>query len=370
MGLTALQSRGDGLGASSVGEYRGATTALRFGDSQAEVAALLTGCGVYDAGFRAKVSVSGSDRVRWLNGMVTNNVRDLAVDQGVYAFLLNPLGHILGDLYAYNRGESIMVDTDCNQVEKILETFDHYIIMDDVAVKNRSEEITAVGISGPKSREVLVKVGFRLPQLQALRSHTIQCECDGGCLTCTIVRSDVPAGESYEIWLAPAEAKPLWDSLVKAGATPAGSEALEVRRILSGVPRYGVDIRERDLPQETEQARALNFNKGCYIGQEIVERIRSRGAVHRKFSGFVAESAVTSGSRILAGEKEVGEVTSAASVKLANHGTHVALGYIRREIGVPGREVRIGTIPARVAAVPIFEKLFIEAERPLEQKPA
>jgi folate-binding protein YgfZ len=370
MGLTALQSRGDGLGAASAGEYRGATTAQRFGDPQAELAALLSGCGVCDLGFRTKISVRGSDRVRWLNGMVTNNVRDLAVDQGVYAFLLNPLGHILADLYAYNRGESIMVETDRNQVEKILETFDHYIIMDDVAIKDLSEEITAIGIMGPKSREILAKVGFRLPLLQALAPHTVPCECDCGCSTCTIVRSDVPGGESYEIWLAPAEARSLWDSLVKAGATPVGSEALEMQRILSGMPRYGVDIRERDLPQETEQARALNFNKGCYIGQEIVERIRSRGAVHRKFCGFVAESAVTPGSKIVAGEKEVGEVTSAASVKLVDHGTNVALGYIRREVGVPGREVKIGTIPAKVAAVPIFEKLSSEQKRPLEQRPA
>jgi folate-binding protein YgfZ len=368
MRLTALQSRADGLGATGVGEYRGATTALRFGDAPTELAALLTACGVYDLGFRAKISVSGSDRVRWLNGMVTNNVRDLAVDQGVYAFLLNPVGHILGDLYAYNRGESIVVDTDRNQVEKILETFDHYIIMDDVEIKNLSEEITAIGISGPQSREILAKVGFRLPQLQALRPHTIQCQCDCGCQTCTIVRSDAPGAESYEIWLAPAEARSLWDSLVKAEATRVGSEALEMQRILSGIPRYGVDIRERDLPQETEQARALNFNKGCYVGQEIVERIRSRGAVHRKFSGFVAESAVTAGSKIAAGEKEVGEVTSATSVKLTNHATNVALGYIRREVSAPGREVKIGTIPAQVAAVPIFEKLFIEQERPLEQK--
>jgi len=370
MGLTALQSRGQGLGAASVGEYRGATTALRFAGSQTELAALRTGCGAYDLGFRAKISVSGSDRVRWLNGIVTNNVRDLAVDRGVYAFLLNPQGHILGDVYAYNRGESIMVDTDCNQVEKILGTFEHYIIMDDVEIKNLSEQITAIGIGGPKSREALAKLGFRLPELHALGAHTVQCECDCGCLTCTVVRGDAPAGESYEIWLAPAEAKSLWDSLMKADATAVGSEALEMQRILSGVPRYGVDIRERDLPQETEQARALNFSKGCYIGQEIVERIRSRGAVHRMFSGFVAESAVTSGSKILSGGKEVGEVTSAASVQLANQDTNVALGYIRREVAAPGREVKIGTIPAKVAAVPILEKLFIEGERPWEQKPA
>src|SRR5271165_2057779 len=128
MGNTALQANGEGLGAASVGEYRGATTAAHFGDPQAEFAALRGGCGMYDLGFRAKISLTGGDRVRWLNGMVTNNIRDMAAGRGVYAFLLNPQGKILGDLYTYNRGESIDIDTDCGQVEKILATFDHFII--------------------------------------------------------------------------------------------------------------------------------------------------------------------------------------------------------------------------------------------------
>ncbi len=153
MGQTALQIHGEGLGAVSAGEYRGATTAARFGDPQAEFEALRNACGVYDLGYRAKISLTGGDRVRWLNGMVTNNIRDLGADRGVYAFLLNPQGHILGDIYAYNRTsrESIMVDTDFGQAEKILATFDHYIIMDDVEVTNLSEQLTALGIAGPKS---------------------------------------------------------------------------------------------------------------------------------------------------------------------------------------------------------------------------
>ena len=93
--------------------------------------------GVYDLSSRAKISLTGSDRVRWLNGMVTNNIRDLEPGHGVYAFLLNPQGHILGDLYAYNRGESLLVDTDQSQVEKILAVFDKYIIMDDVEVADQ-----------------------------------------------------------------------------------------------------------------------------------------------------------------------------------------------------------------------------------------
>src|SRR5208337_2396800 len=279
MGLTALQVHGEGLGAASTGEYRGAMTAARFGDPPAEWRALRTACGVYDLGFRAKISLTGGDRVRWLNGMVTNNIRDLAAGHGVYAFLLNPQGRILGDLYAYNRGESITVDTDRSQVEKILATFEHYIIMDDVEVQRMSSpdggvrgstdgsvgssmdggsterenftghgaadassarEVTTLGIGGPRAPEVMKKAGIDFPGLQPLQLHEIQCDCDCGCVTCTIARTDGPV-ESYEIWLEPVHVRPLWDALVKAGATPAGSEALELERIVSGIPLYGVD---------------------------------------------------------------------------------------------------------------------------------
>ncbi|HSY91454.1 MAG TPA: glycine cleavage T C-terminal barrel domain-containing protein [Candidatus Binatus sp.] len=378
MGLTALQIHGDGLGAAAAGEYkaseyRGATTAARFGDPQAEFAALRGGCGVYDLGFRAKISLTGGDRVRWLNGMTTNNIRDLSVGQGVYAFLLNPQGHILGDVFAYNLGDSIAVDTDSGQVEKILATFDHFIIMDDVEVMNLSEQLTALGVAGPNCGEVLTAAGFVIPEMQALQVTSVTWQGT----ECRLVRGedlghDSPEHVAYEIWLAPARVRALWDALLAAGATPVGSEALELQRIVSGIPRYGVDIRERDLPQETEQARALNFNKGCYVGQEIVERIRSRGAVHRKFTGFVAEGAaqIAAGTKIVAGEKEVGEITSAASLQFRGGNKTVALGYIRREVGVPGREVTIGGAKATVVQLPVADSVLLPEERSLESRPA
>jgi len=372
MGITALQAQGEGLGAACVSEYRGATTAARFGDPRAEFAALRTGCGVYDLGFRNKISLTGGDRVRWLNGMVTNNIRDLAAGHGVYAFLLNPQGHILGDLYAYNRGESIVVDTDRSQVEKILATFDHYIIMDDVEVANLGEQLTALGIAGPKSRVVLEAAGIAIPEAHPLEVFTPRCDCQCNCLECTVVHGEDAQHESYEIWIASKDVRKLWQALVDAGAAPVGSEALELDRIVSGVPRYGVDIRERDLPQETEQVRALNFNKGCYVGQEIVERIRSRGAVHRKFAGFLAEETVgiPAGTKVLAGEKEVGEITSAASLLLAGSTQTIALGYIRREVGVPGREVTIGTSKATVVQLPVEEARLSREAIPLEHQRA
>jgi folate-binding protein YgfZ len=231
--------------------------------------------------------------------------------------------------------------------------------MDDVEVKNLSDSITALGIAGPKSREVLAAAGIAIPETKPLQIFEVNCTCDCDCIQCTAVRAEDAAHESYELWLAPGDVRKTWDALVSHGATPVGSEALEVHRIASGIPLYGVDIRERDLPQETEQVRALNFNKGCYVGQEIVERIRSRGAVHRKFCGFLFEGiqAVAAGTKIVSGEKEVGEVTSATTVRFPNAEKTVALGYVRREIANPGRELMIGGVNATIVPLPVPEAL-------------
>jgi folate-binding protein YgfZ len=360
MAVTALQAQG--LAGASVGEYRGATTVARFGDLEAELAALRAACGVYDLGFRAKLSLTGGDRVRWLNGMVTNNIRDLAAGHGLYAFLLNPQGRILGDLYAYNRGESIVVDTDRSQSEKILATFDHYIIMDDVEVKDVTDEVSAVGISGPRGREVLIAAGFGVPKIQPLQMQSVTWQS----MECSLVCGEQA---NWEIWVSSSGARKLWDALLAAGARPVGFEALEVHRIESGIPAYGIDIRDRDLPQETEQERALNFNKGCYIGQEIVERIRSRGAVHRKFTGFVLNGTVATGSKVVSNGKEVGEITSIAELPIAGD-KRIALGYIRREVGTPGREVMVGSIGATVVQLPLTQEVSANHESSLEQRPA
>jgi folate-binding protein YgfZ len=367
MGITALQAHGKGLGESRVSEYRGAETPAVFDNLRDEFRALRTGCAVYDLGFRARISLKGSDRVRWLNGMVTNNIRDLAEGHGVYAFLLNPQGHILGDLYAYNRGGMITVDTDRNQLEKILVTFDHYIIMDDVEVQDLSNNITALGVAGPSAREVLTRAGF-VADLQPLQISSISFEGVEG----SIARTDDESIPAYEIWLSADSVRPAWDRLIADGAKPVGSEALELHRIVSGIPRYGVDIRERDLPQETEQTRALNFSKGCYVGQEIVERIRSRGAVRRTFAGFVAAdgSRIIPGTKILAAEKEVGEITSSAVIDLTTQPKSVALGYIRREAAIPGKEVVIGSSTGCVSKMPLPDSALFGKPDSLEQRPA
>ena len=319
-----------------------------------EFHALTSTCGVCELRWRAKIRLTGSDRVRWLNGMVTNNIRDLAVGQGVYSFLLNPQGHILGDLYVYNCGDAFLIDIDQAQLEKILATFDHYIIMDDVEVTQIGEQFASIGIFGPSSAGVLASAGLPLPELGPLQLV----ELDWRQSKILIVRGEHGSFPSYEIWIAPSRAHETLDALMVAGATQVSEQALELYRVALGIPRYGQDIRERDLPQETEQQRALNFNKGCYVGQEIVERIRSRGNVHRTFTGFsFPGKPAATGTKIQYQGKEIGEITSSATIPTSRGDHAVGLGYIRREIGVPGKEVQVGESVAIVAPPPFADLL-------------
>jgi len=334
-----------------LGEYRGAETALSFGDAAAEYAALRQRAGIFDLGWRSKLRVSGPDRVRWMNGMVTNNIADLPLDRGAYCFLLNVQGHILGDMYVYHRGEYLLVDTDAWQSDGLRGNLEKFIIMDDVEIASFDDQLTAIGVQGPQSETILKKSGVSIETADSL---SVQESTLAGKKT-TLVRSDIP--NRVELWIAPSDAAATWQALLAAGAEPAGVEALELDRIARGEPRYGQDIRERELPQETGQQRALHFQKGCYIGQEIVERIRSRGAVHRQFSGFIfGDFLPAPGAKIEAAGKEVGEITSTAALPGNNGGRRVGLGYIRQEAAQSAAPLTVGGAPTQVARLP-FENL-------------
>ena len=330
--------------------YRGAETAASFGDTAAEFRALLEGAAVFDLSWQAKLLLSGEDRVRWLNGMVTNNIRDLALNRGNYSFVLNAQGRNLGDLVAYNRGDYLLVTTDREQAPKLKELFDRYIIMDDVEIEDISDQLAAIGVAGPKATEILIAAGL---DATALTPGEVSDPVWQG-VGLSVARSVSPQMDGYEIWSTAENVDRVWDALVAAGAKPVGSEALELYRIARGVPRYGIDLRERDLPQETGQQHVLNFAKGCYVGQEIVERIRSRGNVHRIFVGFEVQGDTppAAADKIIADDKQVGEITSAARVPFAAGAGTLALGYIRREFAEPGTEVKIGERDAAVRVLP------------------
>lgn len=330
------------------------TWPAQFGKVTDEFAALKSTCGVYDLAQKAKIRLTGEDKVRWLNGMVTNNVRDLVQNHGVYAFLLNPQGHILGDMVVFHRADHLLLEADQVQLPKLLATFEHYIIMDDVEVANVSDSLATVGVTGPKSEAVLNAAGIKAPALEPLQLADLSWHD----IPVTIVQGEHAPYLSYEIWIAPEHGESLRKALQTAGATLVGQDALDLYRIAQGIPRYGQDIRERDLPQETEQQRALNFNKGCYVGQEIVERIRSRGNVHRKFTGFKIDGAApASGTKIQAQAKDIGEVTSSAVIPTLDGGQTVALGYLRREFAIPGKELEIAGSRAMVSDLPFQDLL-------------
>lgn len=331
------------------GEYRGVETAARFSESATELSALRSACGTYDLGWQSRMVVTGEDRQRWLNGMVTNNIRDLEQNHGLYCFLLTPQGRIVGDMYVHHRGDRMVIDTDTAQSEKLREVFERYIIMDDVEI-TAPEPRTATGVEGPRSQQLLAQAGLDVAGLQPLETKAFPGAIE-------VVNKSAGQHVSYEVSGPLAEIEKLWDQLRSAGASPVGFEALELWRVARGVPRYGQDISERYLPQETEQMQALHFSKGCYVGQEIVERIRSRGQVHRGFAGFAVadpNAEITPGTKVQREGKDVGEITSVATLPSTN-GTpsrKLALGYIRREAAKPGTEVQINGVSAQVSNLP------------------
>jgi folate-binding protein YgfZ len=333
-----------------MGEYSEVETALSFGGVDREFRELRSGCAVYDLGWRAKVMVSGTDRVRWMNGMVTNNIKNLPVNRGNYNFVLNPQGRILGDLYAYNRGEYLLIDTERSQLESLLTLLRRYIIMDKVELMDKSSELSAIGVQGAKAAEVLNAIGIDEPGLEPMQLADLIWK--GTTITLTRMASDESV--TYEIWASAETLSLLWRAVVEAGAVPVGSDAIEKFRVMIAFPKYGIDIRDRDLPQETGQNHALNFTKGCYIGQEIVERIRSRGNVHRAFTKLRLAGEIASvGSKLQADGKDVGEITSVNRIPTENGEETIALGYVRREAVESGAKITYPGGEARPAESPI-----------------
>jgi folate-binding protein YgfZ len=328
--------------------YRGAQAIEQFSDPTAELTALLTSAGIYDLGWRRFIRASGEDRVRWLNGMVTNFVGNLDENTGCYAFVLNAQGRIQGDLDIYRRADSLWLETDASQVDALTAFLDHYIIMDDVTLEQQPQW-TALGVAGPAASTILAKAGLPVPSSPF---HLSESNWRGNEIVVTAAYS--PLIPRYEIWLQREHALEMWNELHAAGAERCGVEAVESLRMLEGTPAYSIDIAAKDLPQETNQMRALHFTKGCYLGQEIVERIHSRGNVHRTLTGFVlADAKPTPGTPLLAEGKPVGEITSVARIAVPGIGERVvALGTIRREALERKSDLTAGETVARPSTLP------------------
>lgn len=355
---TPLAAALSGLGTLSTRKQFGAETIASFWDTSRELQALLTNAGIYDLGWHSFLRCTGVDRVRWLNGMVTNSVAGLKKNQGCYAFVLNAQGRIQGDCSIFNFGDALWVETDRAQIATLSAFLEHYIIMDDVILE-AADDMTAIGIAGPHAWDILAAAGFSVPKLASMNLTEVSWRER----TLFLVSAYNPLVPRYEIWCSVQDVLELWNTLLKAGtalgALPCGADAVEQLRILEGTPAYSIDITERDLPQETNQMRALHFSKGCYLGQEIVERIRSRGNVHRTLHGFVVHGTgfpiPQPGTRVplFAEGQGVGELTSVARITLTGVDEKVlALGTIRREALERKSTLSAADVPVTPAETP------------------
>jgi folate-binding protein YgfZ len=351
--------------------YRGALTPRQLDAPEVETEALAFGAALHDLGWMRRVEVRGADRFRWLSGMVTNTVNDLFPNTGAWNLVLNAQGHIQGDLTVWRAGEEqspqrrsppnaekggsggrkseddpllgtpfagesgLQLEIAADQMDKLLAHLNKFIVMDDVELVSLGDEQvgeagseTAIGVSGPLAPEVLERVG--LPVIASAMAGT---SVDWNGWEVRILRDYGVLAPHYEFWLPTAGLAKLWSCLRTGGATPVGSASLEAFRIAEGIPAYGIDMVERDLPQETAQMRALHFSKGCYLGQEIVERIRTRGNVHRHLRPLELTGLVpASGTELkLEDGTAAGTITSAAELPLKNGARVFALGKMRAE---------------------------------------
>jgi glycine cleavage system T protein len=340
----------------TLGEYHGAIVPARFTDPIQEHQAVRVAAGLFDFSFRAKFALVGRDSAKFLHRIVSNDIKSLSAGQGIYAALLNPQGQILADLRVYAAQDRLLVDTDADLRAKAIQILSRYIIGDQVQVEPL--ETCALAFEGPQAPGLLEKtLHVDLPLLKEFEHFAT----NYAGFPVRVVRVSNAGEEGYEVWVGAKGMMGLWGAACgqapSYGMLPCGTEALESLRIEAGIPRYGSELGEDTLPLEANLMNALSFNKGCYIGQEIVERARSRGQVNWKLAGVVLESAQppAPGEKLTHDGNEVGEVTSAC-VSPTLHKT-IALAYVRKEHLQAGTRLQTASgASAQVASLPFYQR--------------
>ena len=301
--------------------------------------ALRRGAAWMDVSRRGRIIARGRDRARLLHNLTSNDVKKLQPGQGCYAFLLNPQGRIQADLMLFCFPEHFLIDTGSDLREKVRLHIRKYIIADQVELEDVTESTGSVALEGPEAAAVLHSLGAPAPA--AAYAHEPWGDM-------TIAAVSLTGQPGYRLYCGSAQTSGLIAKLSGAGARPAADEDERVVRIENGRPLYGEDIRETSLPQETQQMHAVSFTKGCYLGQEIVERIRAQGRVNKKLVrlAIAGSEAPAPGSKLLANGADAGEITSA--VLSPETGEVAALAYVRTNFAEAGTELNAGGNTARV----------------------
>lgn len=287
---------------------------------------------------RGKIRVTGEDAARLLHAMSTNDVAHLGEHAGLYAFFLSAQGRILADAYIYNLGASLFLDTEPETGAKLRDHLDKYIIADDATLDDETAALAAIGIEGPQSIAVVKALGAPVPE----KPYSVA-SWRGG----LVARVASTGPEGVRVFLPVVEKEQFIGTL---DIPEASTEEARLVRLEHGLPRYGEDISERYLVQETQQTQAVHTNKGCYLGQEIVERVRSRGQVHRVLLPVRLQSEVVpaAGTKLTANGNPAAEITSAAYSPAL--GEVVALAYVRTETAQAKPEMTVAGMDRPVRA--------------------
>ena len=333
-----------------LGEFNGCVLPQRFSDLDKEYRAAREAVALLDTNWHAFLMLGGRDRVKYLHAISSNDIKSLAQGRGAMALLLNPQGHILAEIEVYALAESLLVLSHASLREQTIATLKKYVIGSQVQIEDRTGQMGSCAVEGPRAAAVVEQAcGVTLADLAEMSAtDTIV-----GGISCQLLRRS-HFGQMGAEFLASREALPaVWRTLLAGvrgqGGEPIGMDAFHALRLEAGVPWYPADFNEAMIPHEAVlEETHISFTKGCYTGQEIVERVRSRGQVNRKrvslrFSTTAPPPAAT---KLRAGGSEVGFVTSAAFSPVA--GAAIGMGYVRREHVAPGSVVEFDGGTAKV----------------------
>lgn len=312
------------------------------------------GAGVIDLSSRGRLLLSGSEAVTFLNGLITNDMKTLAVNSWMPAAFPNVQGRLLAAVRIIHREDGFLIDTEAATQETVWKLLERFTLAGDFHITNLTSELAMLSLQGSKSAEVLSTVlgdAATVARQQVATAHT----ADGARIT--VIRASHTAEDGFDLFVSADQAESLRDSLTSAGAQALGADAWETLRVEAGLPLYGVDMDETNVVTEVNLEDAVSFTKGCYLGQEIIARIKYRGHVAKKLTGLILEdeASLDAGVRVFsADDKEIGRVTSSArSPGLART---IALAYVKYDYLAPGTKVKIISseqeFPATVAELP------------------
>ena len=340
-------------------EESGWILASHFGARLEEYEAVRSRVGLLDLCHYAALHLTGPDRVSYLQGMVTNDVKTLAPGAGLYAAILDVTGKILADLRVLCTEASFMLVLWEPLKQKVVTHLNRYLVADDVEIGDSNGRYGMLSIQGPKARPLLRQLAPAEELPPRMHGHRL---LRIGEREVRVIRSTHTGEEGFDLLMEIGCLAPVVGQLEKAGAAFSlrwvGLRAQEILRVEAGLPRYGIDMDEENLILETALEQAISFQKGCYLGQEVVERIRSRGHVNRRLVGMALEGerAVIRGDKVKSGDKEIGRVTS--SVVSPALKRPIALSYAHRDYWQPGTKISVerngDLVAGAIAPLPFY----------------